>query len=134
MRKGYSFAELIVYLALLSVFFSILVPALWNFAPDLMFKSDVQDAEHLIKYARQISLLENNKSVFSFEDNKMYVKIGNKIVKERKVRISNVFGKKTFAFSRGIPYESGKIFLSFKDEKACLTLQPVTGTLKIVWE
>ncbi len=142
MKSGYSLTELMVYIVLLAIFFSILTIVLWKFSEKMMFMLDVKNVEHLIKYARQISLLKKVKSVFYLRNGEMYVKVGSRILKRRKVEVAK-FKSKVFAFSNGIPVSpsgsskqggGGEFFLSIKDEKVRVSIQPVTGFLKIVWK
>lgn len=134
MRKGYTIVELTIYLAVTIIFLSFLIPSVWNLSDELMFRTDVQDAEEMIIYARQISLMKNVMSAVLFKDDSIYVIVEGKAIKERHIKVSKVGGKREFGFSNGIPYESGKVFLHFKEKKALLTLQPITGVLKTDWE
>ncbi|WP_036222913.1 pilus assembly FimT family protein [Mesoaciditoga lauensis] len=134
MKKGYTIVELTIYLVVTSIFLSFLIPSVWDLSDELMFRADVQDAEEMIIYARQISLIKNVMSTVLFKSDNIYVMIEGKTIKERHIKVSKVGGRKEFGFLSGIPYESGKIFLHFKEKKALLTLQPITGVLKIDWE
>ncbi len=131
MKNGYTVVELIVYLALVSVFLSLMIPSFWRINEELMFKADMENVQHMIRYARQVSLMKKMKSAIFLSGRKIYVTLNGKKVKERSLSVSSIKGKREFAFSKGIPYKSGKFFLSFKKEKFLFTLQPVTGTLKV---
>ncbi len=133
MRKGYSLVELTVYIALIVMFFSLMVPSVEEMRRQLIFSADTESVEHLIRYAREISMIKKMRSVISINDGKICVFANGKKIKSRKLTCK-AEGKRIFAFSNGIPYLSGKLFLELANKKISITVYPVTGMIKSEWE
>ncbi len=133
MKRGYSLAEMMVYLALIATFLSFLVPSMEGTKRRLTFLTDIESVEHFIRYARQISAMKMCKSAVIVKKGEVVLYVGGKLTKRRRI-FCRVDGNRAFAFSKGIPYVSGKMRLTFDKKIISLTVLPITGMIKAEWE
>ncbi len=131
MKSGWNFVELLVLMAFLAIFLSIVFPISKRWIDGMIVHSEIQKIVAFVRYTKYLSHNLKDKVTVNFSKD---IKILNSNVSEEKGHLSfvNVAGCQSFAFSDGVPYVSGTMKVYFRGSKiATITVMPVTGLIKV---
>lgn len=136
MKNGWGMMGLIFLIFFLSIIFSIIFPISKQWIDKMIVNSEIKEITSSIRYAKYLSYAFKDKVIIDFSKG-IRIKTPNETKEKGKLSLINVkfFDTKDhdyFAFSRGIPYESGKMIVYFRGTKiATITLMPITGLIKV---
>lgn len=136
MKNGWGIIDLIFLILFLSIIFSVIFPVSKRWIDKILVDSEIKEITSSIRYAKYLSYAFKDKVIVNLSKSIM-IKTPNEIKEKGKLSLINVkfFGNKDqgyFAFSHGIPYESGKMAIYFRGTKiATVTVMPITGLIKV---
>lgn len=138
-KKGYTLIELLIVIALFSIFLSIAIPNL-NFYRNIMEKQEIAEFKKDLLFARNSAIVENRSYTVNFnhERNSYNIKTSNRpTVKSKtfsnglKLFENNLVNSFTFTPS-GATGNSNTIYIDTKKNKRyVVTLTPATGRIEI---
>ena len=106
-NKGFTLVELIGVMVILIVIAAIAVPNISSSVERNKVKK-AEDANKALEYAIELYLSDNKNARKDFYDNKCYINITNKLVKNRYIMKEELNSTKNYAL-----YSDGKIYLSY---------------------
>ena len=136
MRVGHMLFELLIYIVIVSITLSLIFPLFNTMIKKALLYEDVKSTKSMIRYARIFSYLRSCKAHVSLTSKRVVVMLNKKAIREYDLKIANVRGNRHFAFSKGVPYISGKIKFSVGGlSPVILTVTPVIGKVNVKkWE
>ncbi len=132
MKTGHTLFELLIYIVIVSLILSLIFPRFNTMVKLVLLYEDVKATKSMIRYARIFSYLKSCKVCVFLTNEHVVVKFGKKTLKKYDLKITKIKGDKCFAFSKGIPYISGKTEFSVGDSfPVVLTVTPVVGRINV---
>ncbi len=131
MRSGWTFIEIIVLLVFLSVIFSIIFPISKKWMDKTIVYAEIKNVSENVRWAKVFSYILKDKVEIDISQK---IKISSKrgIDEKDGPKFIELIGSTHFAFSKGIPYNSGTMKIYFKGTKiGTLTVLPVTGLINV---
>ena len=111
---------------------SLIFPLFNTMIKKALLYEDVESIKSMIRYARIFSYLRDCKIHVSLTSGCALVMLDKKAIKEYDLKIANIIGNRHFAFSKGVPYLSGKVEFSVEGlSPVILTVTPVIGKVNV---
>lgn len=135
MKKGGTFIELLVYLAIIFSILLIIFPNLKAWMERVESIAEISRIRSSIRYARLLSTLKKNRTDVHILQGKVEVKSDKNVIKMSPISFVRIKGDKYLAFSNGVPYISGTLkFFVGNSFIAEITVTPVIGKINLAWK
>ncbi len=132
MKTGHTLFELLIYIVIVSLILSLTFPSFNTMIKQVLLYEDVKTTKSMMRYARIFSYLKSCKVRVFLTSEHVVIMLGKKTLKKYDLKITKIKGDKCFAFSRGVPYISGKTEFSVGDSfPVILTVTPVVGRVNV---
>lgn len=132
MRSGHTLFELLIYVVIISITLSLIFPFFDTMNKKALLYEDVKSTKSMIRYARIFSYLRKYKVDVFLISKRVMIMVGRKTLKSYELKIVSVRGNTHFAFSKGVPYISGKVEFSVDGlSPVILSVTPVIGKVNV---
>ncbi len=135
MEEGSTFVELLVYLTIVFLILSFILPNSKVWIERVGSIAEINKIRSSIRYARLLSTLRNNRVDVRISKRSVEVVSDKNIVRTSSIDFVRIEGNKYLAFSNGVPYISGTLrFFVGNSFIAKISITPVIGKINLTWK
>ena len=134
-KSGSTLIELLIYMVVVLLFFSIILPNSRKWMERGISISEVNRVKNSIRYARFLSFLKDGKVEVRIFPKDVKIVSNREIIKESSLNFVRIVGNRYLAFSKGVPYISGTLrFFLGTSFVAEIRVTPVVGKINLAWK